>query len=167
MTSKIALSDIAIRTDLRSGDIGYVTYLHGTLYKREYNYGIEFESYVAKGLHEFYEQYDSASNRVWVCEHDGKMVGFILLMDRGAAAQLRYFILRPEYRGIGLGNKLMELFMDFLKECKYKSCYLWTTEELYSAAHLYKKYGFLLVEEKKSEAFGKAVVENKYEYVAK
>jgi len=167
MASKITLNDISIRTELRSGDIGYVTYLHGLLYKREYNYGIEFESYVAKGLHEFYEYYDPSNNRVWVCEYEGKMVGFILLMNRGDAAQLRYFILTPECRGIGLGNKLMKLFMSFLEECNYKSCYLWTTEELHSAAHLYKKYGFQLVEEKKSEAFGKPVVENKYEYVVK
>jgi len=55
MTHKVSLDDIAIRTDLRSGDIGYVTYLHGMLYKQEYGYGIEFESYVAAGLHEFYK----------------------------------------------------------------------------------------------------------------
>jgi N-acetylglutamate synthase-like GNAT family acetyltransferase len=164
MKPKINLSDVSIRTDLRSGDIGYVTYLHGHLYKKEYDYGIEFESYVAKGLHEFYEQYDPKTNRVWVCEHGGKMVGFVLLMNRGTAAQLRYFILLPDYRGIGLGNKLMQLYMDFLHECKYATSYLWTTEELHSAAHLYIKYGFRLVESKPSDAFGKPVVENKYEY---
>jgi len=45
---------IVIRTELKAGDIGYVTYLHGILYKKEYNYSISFESYVAAGLHEFY-----------------------------------------------------------------------------------------------------------------
>jgi N-acetylglutamate synthase-like GNAT family acetyltransferase len=158
------LNDISIRTELRPGDIGHVTWLHGTLYKEEYGYGIEFESYVAKGLHEFYEQYDPKTNRVWVCEHHEKMVGFLLLMNRGKAAQLRYFILTPKYRGIGLGNKLMQLFMDFLHQCGYETSYLWTTEELHSAAHLYKKFGFRVVESKPSVAFGKPVVENKYEY---
>lgn len=164
MKLKINLADVSIRTELQSGDIGYVTYLHGYWYKREHNYGIEFESYVAKGLHEFYIQYDPIRNRVWVCEHEGRIVGFILLMDRGNAAQLRYFILIPEYRGIGLGNKLMESFMEFFHKCKFESSYLWTTEELHSAAHLYIKYGFRLVESKPSTAFGKPVVENKYEY---
>jgi peptidyl-dipeptidase Dcp len=84
-------------------------------------------------------------------------------MNRGHAAQLRYFLLEPEYRGIGLGRKLMKLYMDFLKECKYQSSYLWTTHELYSAAHLYKFHGFRLVEEKESTAFGKTLKENKYE----
>jgi N-acetylglutamate synthase-like GNAT family acetyltransferase len=165
MRSKPTLEDITIRTELRPGDIGYITYLHGTLYSQEYNYGVSFEAYVAKGLHEFYEQYDPATNRVWVCEHDSKMIGFLLLMNRGNAAQLRYFLILPTYRGIGLGKKLMDLYMDFLHQCKYQSSYLWTTHELYSAAYLYKKYGFHLTEEVESSAFGKPLKENKYTLV--
>lgn len=34
------LSAIVIRTDLRPGDIGYIIYLHGRLYKEECDYGI-------------------------------------------------------------------------------------------------------------------------------
>ena len=49
----------------------------------------------------------------------------------------------------------MQLFMDFFYECNYKSCYLWTTDELISAASLYKRFGFILSEEKISNAFGK------------
>jgi ribosomal protein S18 acetylase RimI-like enzyme len=162
MTANINLEDISIRTELRAGDIGYVTYLHGLLYKSEYNYGINFEAYVARGLHEFYEQYDPSTNRVWVCEYDGKMVGFMLLMNRGNTAQLRYFIIIPEFRGIGLGKKLMELYMDFLRQCGYQSSYLLTTHELYTAAHLYKKFGFKLTEEKESTTFGKSLRENLY-----
>ena len=41
----ISLDDISIRTELRPGDIGYVTYMHGTLYSEEYGYRIQFESY--------------------------------------------------------------------------------------------------------------------------
>ena len=42
--NKVSLDDISIRTELRPGDIGYVTYLHGVLYHREYGYGVQFES---------------------------------------------------------------------------------------------------------------------------
>src|SRR4030095_818230 len=127
MTKDISLTDIAIRTELKPGDIGYAIYLHGRLYKQEYNYGIEFETYVAAGLTEFYQQYDPQKDRVWICEHKNKMVGFLLLMHRADVAQLRYFIIEPTYRGIGLGNKLMDLFMEYVKRCNYKACYLWTT----------------------------------------
>jgi len=167
MTGKIQLEDIQIRTALKPGDIGYVIYLHGHLYKKEVNYGIEFETYVASGLAEFYQQYDEQKDRVWVCEHQDKIVGFLLLMHRGEAAQLRYFILEPAYRGIGLGNKLLSLYIDFLKEKNYKSSYLLTTDELPASAHLYKKFGFRLTDEKRSNAFGKAVVQQRYELVFK
>lgn len=164
MENKIILQDISIRTELRAGDMGYITYLHGYLYQAEYNYGIAFENYVALGLSEFYKNYDPAKDRVWVCEHKNKIVGFLLLMHRDQTAQLRYFILEPQYRSIGLGNKLMKLFMDYLKKKNYQSSFLWTTKELEAAAHLYKKYGFRLTEEKDSTAFGKSVTEQRYEF---
>src|SRR5689334_5865622 len=105
--NKISLDEISIRTELRPGDLGYVMYQHGVLYSREYNFGLSFENYVAKGLSEFYEKYDPKRSRVWVCEHDSRRVGFLLLMDRGEAAQLRYFLIEPDYRGLSLGSKLM------------------------------------------------------------
>jgi GNAT superfamily N-acetyltransferase len=165
MAKTITLDDISIRTQLKPGDIGYVTYLHGALYGKEYGYGIQFESYVAKGLCEFYEKYDPKRNRVWVCEHNDRMIGFLLLMDRGQAAQLRYFLIEPEYRGIGLGSKLLSLYMDFLRACGYRESYLWTTHELSTAAFLYARLGFRLTEEKESTAFGKPLREQRYDLV--
>ena len=163
MNKIISLDDISIRTQLQPGDLGYVTYMHGALYGREYGYKIQFDVYVAKGLCEFYEKYTPERNRVWVCEHKGRMIGFMLLMDRGETAQLRYFLIEPEYRGLGLGSKLLDLFMDFLRECGYKGAYLWTTHELEAAIHLYNRFGFALTEEKESTNFGKALREQRYE----
>ncbi|MBT1688670.1 GNAT family N-acetyltransferase [Fulvivirgaceae bacterium PWU37] len=92
------------------------------------------------------------------------MVGFLLLMHReNNTAQLRYFYLDPEYRGIGLGRKLMNLYMAFLSEAGYSASYLWTTHELPAAAHLYMSYGFELTEEKDSTAFGKPLKEQRYD----
>ena len=163
--SKTALNDICIRTEIRPGDLGYVTYLHGALYSKEYNYSLKFENYVAKGLCEFYEKYNPERNRIWACERKDRIIGFLLLMDRGDAAQLRYFLVEPEYRGIGLGGKLLNLYMDFLRQCGYKASYLWTTHELTTAAALYKKLGFQLTEEKESTAFGKPLIEQRYDLI--
>ena len=165
MKNNALLADISIRTTLQPGDIGYVVYMHGALYRKEYNYGIQFETYVAKGLCEFYEKYDPQRNRVWVCEHNNKMIGFLLLMERKEAAQLRYFLIEPDYRGIGLGAKLLDMYMDFLRECGYKSTYLWTTHELTTAASLYKRFGFQLAEERESTSFGKPLREQRYDLV--
>ena len=161
--NKVSLDEISIRTELCPGDLGYVTHMHGSLYHREYGYGIQFESYVAKGLCEFYENYNPERSRIWACEHADRMIGFLLLMDRGHAAQLRYFLIKPDYRGIGLGSKLMNRYMDFLRQCGYEGSYLWTTHELSTAARLYKRHGFLLTEEKESITFGKPLREQRYD----
>jgi len=158
------LNDIKIRTHIKPGDLGYVTYRHGKLYEQEYGYGVSFETYVGAGLHEFYSNYNPELDRAWICEHEDKIVGFILLMHReNKAAQLRYFYLEPEYRGLGLGKKLMSLFMDFLTEKDYQSAYLWTTHELFAAASIYTRHGFKLSESKESQAFGKPLNEQRYE----
>jgi GNAT superfamily N-acetyltransferase len=86
-------------------------------------------------------------------------------MDRGKAAQLRYFLIEPEYRGIGLGSKLLNLYMDFLRECGYKESFLWTTHELATAAALYKRLGYQLTEEKESNSFGKPLTEQRYDLI--
>lgn len=72
------------------------------------------------------------------------------------------FFVFPEYRGIGLGNELIRLLVEFLKEKNCSECYLWTTNDLLSAVNAYLKYGFKLVEEKPSVNFGKNLVEQKY-----
>jgi peptidyl-dipeptidase Dcp len=163
MEQVITLDNIVIRNELQPGDLGYIIYLHGALYHQEYNYGISFEAYVALGLSEAYQQYNAMKDKFWICEHQNKIIGFLCLVDRGAAAQLRYFLLLPKYRGIGLGNKLLQLFMICVQERNYKSVYLWTTEEQSAAAHLYKKYGFTLTEEKETATFGKLLKEQRYD----
>jgi ribosomal protein S18 acetylase RimI-like enzyme len=161
------LSDLTIRTALKPGDIGYITYRHGTIYSNEFNYGLEFESYIAQGLHEFFSQYDPNKDRAWLAEYEGRIVGSILLMHRpGNAAQLRYFLIEPEFRGFGLGKKLMDLAMDFYRKKGYTSAFLWTTHEQEGAIALYKRYGFKLTEEKPSTAFGKALIEQRFDLIS-
>jgi len=165
MTSKISLNDISIRTELCPGDIGGILSMHGRLYAEEYGYTFIFENYVAKGLGEFVEKYNPERSRIWVCEDGNRMIGSLVLIDRGEAAQLRYFLFEPEYRGMGLGTKLMDSFMEFLRDCGYKSSYLWTTAQQLAAAKLYKRYGYQLTEEKPSIAFGISLIEQRYDLV--
>lgn len=160
----ITLDDIVIRTSLQPGDIGLVTWMHGKIYQQETGYGLQFESYVAGGLHEFVEQFNPTNNAVWIGEHKGKLIGFLALMNRGEWAQLRYFIIDPAYRGIGLGRKLMDLYVAFLNKSGYTKSYLMTTGELPTAAHLYTSYGFKLVHSEPTiGVFGKKVEEQRYE----
>lgn len=160
---KILLEDINVRTRFEQGDLGFIIQVHGEMYQYEFDYGIEFEQYVTIGFAEFIKLYDPELSRIWMCTHNFNRVGFILVLDRGnGISQLRYFFVLPEYRGIGLGNKLMGMLVDFLKEKEFTECYLWTTNDLLPAAKLYLKHNFKLVEEKSSVDFGKNLIEQKY-----
>ncbi|HSH43898.1 MAG TPA: GNAT family N-acetyltransferase [Arenicellales bacterium] len=162
----VSLDDILIREEPAPGDLGYVMYLHGIYYRPRYGYGIEFESYVALAVHEIYRHYDPDRDRIWICEHQGRIIGSLVLMHRDKdAAQLRLFLVLPEYQGIGLGGYLMRRFLETLRERGYRSAFLWTTEEQETAVALYRRLGFTLTEEKTSTAFGKPLVEQRYELV--
>ena len=161
--NKISLNDISIRTELRPGDIGNILSMHGRLYFKEYGYTGPFVAYVAQGLAEFVQLYNPERSRIWVCEDKDRVMGCLFLLDRGEAAQLRYFLFEPEYRGLGLGKKLMDLFMKFLRDCGYKSSYLWTTEQQVVAAKVYMRYGYKLTEEMPSTAFGVPLIEQRYD----
>ncbi|HWB90436.1 MAG TPA: helix-turn-helix domain-containing GNAT family N-acetyltransferase, partial [Puia sp.] len=154
---------IAIRTTLKPGDLGYIAYMHGRVYNREHQYGLGFESYVLQGLGEFGHHYDPRKDRVWICEYGQEMVGFLVGVHRKDAVQLRYFILLPEYRGLGLGKRLMKEFMAYVHDSGHRRAYLWTTNEQQAAIALYTQYGFVLREEKESRAFDKPLIELKYE----
>jgi ribosomal protein S18 acetylase RimI-like enzyme len=158
------LEDITIRHELRPGDLGYVIHRASKIAEQENNYGVEFEAYVAGGLLEFYKNYDAKKDYIWVCEHDRRIIGFLLLVHReNNAAQLKNFYLEPEFRGVGLGKKLMNQFVSVLKERRYTSSYLWTTNEQQTAVALYERLGYVLTEEKESSAFGRPAVEQKFE----
>ena len=96
---------ITIRTQLEPGDLGYIAYLHGRVYAEELDYGLHFESYVLEGLQEFAAAYDPTKDRVWVCEHEKRKVGFLVGVHRDGMVQLRFFVLLQEYRGSGAGRE--------------------------------------------------------------
>lgn len=152
----IRLEDIHIRTNYKPGDIGCITYMHGS----NYDFGMYFEIYVAQTLGAFYKNMDTDKERIWIAEHNDKIVGSLALKNTEGAAQLRYFLIDADYRGIGLGTHMLDLFMDFMKACGYTSSFLLTEEQLKTAAYLYEKYGYRFVSSSTME-FG--LVERRYE----
>ncbi len=152
-----------IRHHIKSGDIGYLTYLHGILCAKEYGYDQTFESYVAAGLAEFARSFSPGEDRIWLAEIKGRIIGSIAIVGHSReAAQLRWFLVHPAYRGLGLGKEFLKKALRFCKERKYETIFLWTTRELTEAGHLYTRFGFIKTEEKTHRIWGKRVTEEKY-----
>ncbi|HVS38947.1 MAG TPA: GNAT family N-acetyltransferase [Gemmataceae bacterium] len=154
---------IAIRTDLRPGDLGAVVRLHGLLYAQERGFDPTFEAYVAAPLADFVRR-ASDRERLWLAERGADLVGCIAIVAAAPqTAQLRWFLVDPSCRGAGLGRKLLHAALDFCKACGCAEVVLWTESALTAAARLYQSAGFRRVEQKPGRLGGVDVVEERYE----
>ncbi len=151
-----------IRCDLRPGDLGRVTELHGTVYAREYDFDVGFEAYVAESLAEMANAARPDRNRLWVAEDAGRLVGCIGMLGReGGVWQLRWFLVAPGARGRGLGSRLLDLSLGFAAG---RPVYLWTVDPLVEAARLYTARGFRLTEEVAPKPlWGRTLREQRYD----
>jgi GNAT superfamily N-acetyltransferase len=158
-----ARKNIAIRTDVKPGDIGSIVRLHGLFYARGYGFNERFEAYVAGPLSEFVLK-RSPRERLWIAEHGGTLAGCIAIVAADdTTAQLRWFLVDSGFQGMGIGKKLIGAAIAFCQETGYRSVVLWTVSALTTAARLYQSFGFRKVEEHAAEAWGVPVIEEQYE----
>jgi GNAT superfamily N-acetyltransferase len=160
-------STIALRHDLRPGDLGRVIEQHGAIYAAEYGFDHTFEAYVAGTLAEFGGTVPPGPGRLWLAEGDGALVGSIGIVGReGGAAQLRWLLLHPDARGRGLGRRLVDEALAYCRASGYRSVYLWTVHVLTDAARLYVAAGFDKTETKPLTPLWSAVLaEERYDLV--
>jgi N-acetylglutamate synthase-like GNAT family acetyltransferase len=155
--------NVNIRNHLKPGDIGYITYLHGTLYAEERGWDHTFEAYVAGPLAEFAKSHNDRE-RIWVVEKDGAVAGSVGIVEASRRrAQLRWLLLHPRLRGHGIGRTLLQEAISFCKDKRYSTIFLWTVSALASAARLYTSAGFQLAEENTHEMWGAVVTEQRYD----
>jgi GNAT superfamily N-acetyltransferase len=154
---------ITLRTELRSGDIGTIVYLHGVIYAQERGFDPTFQAYVGGPLAEFVKAC-SARERLWIAECDGRLIGCIAIVAASeTTAQLRWFLVDPAARRQGLGKRLLAEAVAFCRESGYANIILWTESALTVAARLYLAAGFRKTEEKPGRVWGVDLVEEKYE----
>lgn len=154
---------VTLRNELKPGDIGAIVRLHGELYAVEYGWDHTFEAYVAEPLAKFAINQQSRE-RIWVVERNGVVAGSIAIVSVSPAdAQLRWLLLHPELRGVGLARTLMDLALNFCRQQGYESVFLWTEGRLRQAAALYRSVGFELTESVRHELWGDTVEEQRYE----
>ena len=153
-----------------SGALGRIIALHGTYYAEHWDLGLYFEAKVATEMAEFLNDFDSKYDGIWFARVDGNIVGSIVICGHPSdtqGARLRWFIIDPDYQGLGLGNRLMNTAMEFCREKQFHRVYLTTFSGLHTARHLYEKHGFKLCGETDgSHLTGKAtLIEQVFEYI--
>lgn len=153
-----------LRTELRAGDVGRIVERHGVLYAREYGFDATFEAYVAGPLAEFVLR-QSPRERIWIAERRETFAGCVAIVGttESTVAQLRWFVVEPEARGIGIGSRLLDDAIAFAREASYERVILWTVAALTAAARRYHAFGFRKVEEHAAKRWGVEVLEERYE----
>ncbi|PWT95275.1 MAG: N-acetyltransferase [Blastocatellia bacterium] len=153
-----------LRKTFSPGDLGAVIRLHGVLYAQEYALDHTFEGHVAAGLGEFAKQFDPNKDLFVVAENDGQIVGSIAINGLpDHTAQIRWFLLHPSTRGVGLGKRMLNEALEFCRERGFTSVSLWTISELKAAAHLYRSAGFKVTQEKTYNFWGGIRTEQRYD----
>lgn len=143
------------------GDVGWVIHRHGALYAEEYGWDADFEALVAGIFADFMRRHDPATERLWIADLDGGIVGSVLAVrakDRQDTAQLRCLYVEPDARGHGIGGQLVETCVAFCRDAGYERMILWTQRNLVDARRLYIRAGFELVEEEPHRSFGHDLV---------
>ena len=159
------MNDEVILRDLRIGDAGWLIEQHGVLYARDEGFDASFEALVAEILAAFIRDHDPATERGWIAEAGGQRLGSIFCVQSGepGVAKLRLFLLLPEARGRGLGQRLLDQCLTFARDAGYTRLKLGTHESHRAACALYARSGFTCTASAPVRSFGVDLVEQTWE----
>jgi GNAT superfamily N-acetyltransferase len=150
---------VSIR-DAKSGDFGWMVERHGVLYAAEYGWDETFEGLVAQIVGAFAQSHDPQQERALVAELGGRRAGCVLCVrENDETAKLRTLLVEPWARGHGVGARLVDECVVFVRATGYRRIVLWTNDVLVAARRIYERAGFQLVAEGPHHAFGHDLVE--------
>lgn len=159
-----ATKDLKIRP-YQEQDIAYVIDRQLSLYESERQFTTEiWKKYLTQGVLSLIEKFDPKKDCMLILECDGNASGCIAITHtENHVAQLRYFFLEPELRGLGAGTSLLNAALEFCRQKKYSHVFLWTVSAQESARTLYKNAGFKITETNENNDWGSPVLEEKWD----
>lgn len=154
----------------QKSDLDWVIDRHDKLYEEEQGFDHTFRPYVEGPVYDFGAMAIPEKENLWVAEawkgpgSEGIRAGMIAIVRvDDETAQLRWYLVEPEYRGVGLGRSLMKIALDFTAAAGYKNVFLWTVSQLDAARHLYQDYGFTVTQTETHDIWGKTQTEERWE----
>ncbi len=104
-------------------------------------------SLLASGIHSRYDVY-------YVFEQEERILGYANLRILAGEAEIQRIAVHPDYRGLGIGRKLMDTMVTYATESRAGVIRLEVRESNTAARSLYESYGFV------TEAVRKAYYHN-------
>ena len=157
-------NDVITIRPFTQSDIEYVISRHKTLYYAERHLSGTFSAYVDEIVYRFVDNFNAQTDCLKILECNGVPAGSIAIARFDCkTAQLRFFMLEPEMRQRGYGNRLMEMALDFCREKGYEKVFLLTITAQVVARHVYASHGFQKIDAWDKSEWGSGVVEEKWE----
>ena len=89
------------------------------------------------------QMYGPPSGAIILVKHEEEFAGCIAVRKKETEiSELKRMYVRPAYRKLGIGEKLLEKAILFAQNAGYRKIRLDTLSEMTSAINLYKKHGF-------------------------
>lgn len=157
-------NDVITIRPFTQSDIEYVISRHKTLYYAERHLSGTFSAYVDEIVYRFVDKFNAQTDCLKILECNGVPAGSIAIAKAGEdTAQLRFFMLEPEMRHRGYGNRLMDMALSFCRDRGYKKVFLLTITAQVIARHVYETHGFYKVAAYDKSEWGDGVVEELWE----
>jgi GNAT superfamily N-acetyltransferase len=160
-----ATTDLRIRDELQDGDTDGVIELHRAVYQPEYGMNDVFVARVAEGVHAAYAAgWPEQSGAVRLIDVGDRLSGCVALTEESeAVGRIRWVVLMPELRGLGLGRRLIGELVDEARAAGWHTLQLETFSRLSVAARIYRDLGFRVVSERERRDWGPPILYQHYE----
>ena len=149
------------------GLVGEIVRWHGRYYVQGRGWAPVFESLCAEQLGEIARHWgareDVTAFSAW---RGGEFLAAVVMDARAQSrpgARLRFLIASDAARGQGLGNELLARALAWADARREPAVWLTTVAGLEASSHLYRKYGFALLEEHRDRTWGDEHVEQLWE----
>ena len=138
------------------GLLGEIVRWHGLYYVQGRGWSPVFEALCAEQLGEIARNFgsDCTAFSAW---DEGEFLAALVMDARPsprAGARLRFLIASDAARGRGLGNELLQRALAWAEARGDGTVWLTTVAGLAASSHLYRKYGFVLLEERADRTWG-------------
>jgi GNAT superfamily N-acetyltransferase len=138
------------------GLVGEIVRWHGLYYVRGRGWSPVFEALCAEQLGEIAVNFGADATALSAWDGETFLAGVVMDARTGArpGARLRFLIASDAARGRGLGNELLRRALAWAGSRGDGTVWLTTVAGLEASAHLYRKYGFVLIEETLDRTWG-------------
>ncbi len=161
-----ASGSIQIR-DSKPQDIEYIISRQVEMYKHESGLiSPVFAEYVEQGVRKLAQGLNKDKECIYILDYERIPSGCIAIRcEDEQTAQLRYFFLEPEMRGMGAGHMLIDAAVEFCRAHHYKQIFLLTISAQHTARILYAKKGFAITETHPMNDWGTPATEERWELI--